>query len=482
DEEILNSTEELSALIPLLLKEGTTDQRYTIDEYKKIAAARRSDINKRLESIPARIDEAQKAIPDLEGIVEENVDKEIARLDGEIRAAEFERSTSAPADHTAAIRQEISRLEVLFSEKKADYQKDINLKNEKISTELNLARSEARTALQEVSKIKNELWEANRAHDKLVDLRAQLIQEFQEAQRLTFPESSTICPTCAQPLPAEKVAQMRSEFNLRKSKRLEEINRRGKTEANKETIAAMVEKRDQLASQVPILEDEYQRLTQRADDLSKQIYSPPPYDMTDEGRKIRADINELEKALSNPSVSPEMQAADEKINALRAEMRVAQEQKMKLALAKTQLARIAELEEEEKRLGTEFEGIEYGIYLCSLFTRAKVARLTERINSKFTTVRFRLFEEQINGGLKEGCEVMIPGADGRMVPYSYANNAARINAGLEIIGILSAHTGVKMPVVVDNAESVTRMISTDSQLIRLVVSAEDQKLRVEYGC
>ena len=61
----------------------------------------------------------------------------------------------------------------------------------------------------------------------------------------------------------------------------------------------------------------------------------------------------------------------------------------------------------------------------------------------------------------------------------HANKAAVVNAGLEIIATLSHHYGVRLPIVVDNAESVTELLPVDSQVIRLVVSAEDESLRVE---
>ena len=38
-----------------------------------------------------------------------------------------------------------------------------------------------------------------------------------------------------------------------------------------------------------------------------------------------------------------------------------------------------------------------------------------------------------------------------------------------------------MPVIVDNAESVTRLIDTEGQIIRLVVSEADKTLRVEVA-
>ena len=68
-----------------------------------------------------------------------------------------------------------------------------------------------------------------------------------------------------------------------------------------------------------------------------------------------------------------------------------------------------------------------------------------------------------------------------MVPYAFANNAARINAGLEIISVLSEHWNMDMPVFIDNAESVTHLSSTWMQTIRLVVSEQDKKLRLELA-
>jgi hypothetical protein len=103
--------------------------------------------------------------------------------------------------------------------------------------------------------------------------------------------------------------------------------------------------------------------------------------------------------------------------------------------------------------------------------------LTESINSKFKNVRFSLFEEQINGGLKEVCDVMVPCAEG-LVDYARANNAARINAGLEIIDTLGEHWGITMPVFIDNAESVVELIPINAQVIRLAVSAEFNKLTI----
>ena len=51
----------------------------------------------------------------------------------------------------------------------------------------------------------------------------------------------------------------------------------------------------------------------------------------------------------------------------------------------------------------------------------------------------------------------------------------------DIINTLSMAYGVSVPLFIDNAESVTRLETSASQVIRLVVSENDKELRVNYG-
>lgn len=95
------------------------------------------------------------------------------------------------------------------------------------------------------------------------------------------------------------------------------------------------------------------------------------------------------------------------------------------------------------------------------------------INNKFKYVSFKLFDTQVNGGLNETCEALING-----VPFSNANTASQINAGLDIINALSSHYSVQAPIFIDNRESVNKLIDTDSQIINLIVS-NDKNLKVE---
>jgi hypothetical protein len=137
-------------------------------------------------------------------------------------------------------------------------------------------------------------------------------------------------------------------------------------------------------------------------------------------------------------------------------------------------ARITELLKQEAQMAQELaslEGVEYSI---EQFTKAKMDMLEQRVNGLFKSVRFKMFEEQINGGQAETCVALING-----VPFSDANTASKINAGIDIINVLAGHFDVYAPIFIDNRESVVNVIDSPCQIINLIVSPNDKKLRVE---
>lgn len=138
-------------------------------------------------------------------------------------------------------------------------------------------------------------------------------------------------------------------------------------------------------------------------------------------------------------------------------------------------ARIAELEAEQKAIGQKIADQEQMIDLVEDFIRAKMNMISDKINGMFKIVSFKLFAEQINGGIKETCECTVNG-----VPLSSLNNGHRIVAGLDIIHSLSNLYGVSCPIFVDNAESINdfNVPEMDAQMIYLTVT-DDKELKVE---
>ena len=88
----------------------------------------------------------------------------------------------------------------------------------------------------------------------------------------------------------------------------------------------------------------------------------------------------------------------------------------------------------------------------------------EAVNKKFNShnLRFRLFKSQINGGLEECCDVLING-----VPFLGANTAAQVLIGVDIINTLTNIYDIQAPIWIDNKESITEEIQSNSQVITL---------------
>src|SRR3990167_7116072 len=129
--------------------------------------------------------------------------------------------------------------------------------------------------------------------------------------------------------------------------------------------------------------------------------------------------------------------------------------------------RIAGLESQEKSMNSEIAQLERREFVAAEFQKKKITEIERRINDKFSLVKWKMFEQQINGGESEVCECLVNG-----VPFSDLNTASKINAGLDIINAMSNHFNINAPVFVDNCESINELLQTKSQMIKLVVSKE----------
>ncbi|HEY5576240.1 MAG TPA: AAA family ATPase [Clostridiaceae bacterium] len=484
DEDVMRSTDDLKGLRDYLLMPGTSNQFYTVDEYKKIAGAKKTEINKQLQGIPGRIDEAQRAMPNIMGLNATAIDNAIKSLANQKSDLEIERAQAMNGDLAfASLRNSIAEANAELSEARTAHVTQGAAANESIFAVISQAKqlqSKAKSSLQDA---KTDFENVTRRINNLNQRRADLVNEYMAIQQETWDEGKETCPTCHQELPEESIQKLREDFNLSKGKRLENINARGQKEASKEIIeqlqATSKELEDQIAEYTNAVQDQEEHLAI----LQSQIKQPVSFESTEQYSLIMAKISSLRKSEEDKGATIRQLSSgqDDKIRFIQTKISEQEESKSKISIVNIQKERIKELEAQEKKLAAEYEQLEQGIYLCEVFIKTKVNMLTEKINDKFQNVRFRLFVEQQNGGVKEDCEVMIPAEGGRMVPFVFSNNAARINAGLEIIEALSLHWGITMPVFVDNAESVTKLLKMNTQVIRLVVSEADSKLRLEIN-
>jgi hypothetical protein len=123
------------------------------------------------------------------------------------------------------------------------------------------------------------------------------------------------------------------------------------------------------------------------------------------------------------------------------------------------------LESTARYLAQQIATIERDEDTLKAFTKAKIAEAEARINRLFSKVKFQLFDYTIEGNESDTC---IPFVDG--VNFQSANTASQINAGLEIINVISKFYNVTAPIFIDRRESVNEIIKTDAQIINLTVT------------
>lgn len=480
DERVIESNIDLIDLPEYLLKPGTLGQYYTVEEYGKIARARKADINRQLDTLPDRIDEAQRAIP---ANIPEKVVLE-ARLHAAMKETEECRQQIAAikAGDGDAARAAHAAARADLAEAKANYIKRNTEAMAGVQEAIAAIDREIRETERRAEDLRADAEVTRRRIERTTALRESILAEYREAAAIKFDADRETCPTCGRRLPDDQIETMRADFNQQRAERLAAINERGKKEASKDMIAAMEEQARTYEEKAAEAEKEATAAKEKRAEIAQRLIDFPPFETTEEYKTIVARIDQLQIAAeaADHGKAAEIAAADAKLQECLAKEHEIRGQIVQVENAVKQRDRVLELEAQEKKLAAEYENVERGVYLCELFTKTKVGLLTERINSKFRSVSFQLFTEQVNGGLAECCEVLVP-CDGAMVPYATANHAARVNAGLEIVETIAEHFNQEMPVIVDNAESVTRLINTDGQVIRLVVSEADKTLRVEVA-
>ena len=478
DAEVIESSEELADLWDYLRKPGSTDQYYTVAEFQRIAASRKAELNRELTIIPARIDETLKSIPDLSGQAdEESITKKITDLERKKMDLMSQAAAITEDEQTAQMRSQLYDIKDRITASRTAYRQAMDLKHQAENQAIrDLGMMMAATDA-DIATAENKIYLLTEQIQTMKRDREALLHQHAEVKARVW-TGDTVCSACGQPLPEDKIREARERFNLQRSRELAEINTQGQL-CSKDIIA---EKEAQLQAAQATLEAAKERRAADAEKLEqakKQATADPPFEETEEYAALAAEKADVEARMAavGKDTDRNREAARAAVEKITEEINAAQDIRMQYVTARKRRERLEELEKQEKDIAAEYERFDRGTFLCEEFTRQKVSMLDDRINRRFKAVRFRLFKQQINGGIQDCCDVLCPTSSG-LTPYDSANNAAQINAGIEIAAALGRHWGQTMPILIDNAESVVELIETEAQTIRLVVSEQDKRLRV----
>jgi chromosome segregation ATPase len=484
-ENVINYNSKLKALLPLL-----TDG---VDNFSKRVKASIAKLKEEVKSIPARIDECNNNIKVIDAAVLEARKKvvlaSISSLDEQIA------DSSKVSCEKLKLQEELFKLTDELSEKRNkaysesvkplnDAQNKINETRNKLQdAEFSIRNFESKRerSCNYIETIKEEL-------KKLKSEKQTLLNEYHFEYDKIFEFDTTLvsCPHCGREYDKDKIQEIKADallkFNKSKENALEKIVVKGKKAA--EDIIEFMEKiknseTDAEALRLKVIELETQKSNLYAElkelEKEKELLTHGGTIKFEGEEELQTQINQIQAEMDKFKFNDNTE--------LKAKKKTLQDEleEINITLGKKDVnealkKRMEALNEEEKKLQIKIANLEDKLYLSEEFIRTKVELLEDSINKKFKgTVTFKLFENQINGGLSETCEALING-----VPFSDANTASKINAGLSILNTLCEHYNVYAPVFIDNAESINQIIHTDSQLIRLVVSL-NKELKVEVS-
>lgn len=467
DQEVITNHEELAPLNEYI------GAMTTVSELAEQLKAQRKKINDRLNEIPGRIDENEKSRPE---ISDPEPAENIAAL-AKLRQEQQNKLLSLQSGLEAStLKRSISEIEANRAKAEQQYIRDNFSGNEKLEQRIKTLRNQLQQADSDVFRLERDLSTRSTLVSGLSDEINALRAQYNKAFGSSFDISLTVCPECGQALPPERVREIQEQFNLKKSENLERIQIQGKEK--KGLLEKYTAQKEELTLQLNARKAEAEDIERLINELSQTAISPPDFSTTDEAKVFNMQVDKLKKQLSDTESQ-----LHEKISSARAELeqtdRKLQAFKDRDSLAKRNEeidARIKELASEEKKLGRDLAQKENLLRLTDSFVKLQAGDITDKVNSAFQYVEWKLFDMQINGGTKPCCEAVVKG-----IPYtSNLNTAAKINAGLDVINTLTAANSMdSLPVFIDNAESVTGFIPVNAQVIRLYVSEFDSDLRME---
>lgn len=461
DDEVINSRSELTRLAELL-------NGRTVDEQRKIVAAKKTAINKELDMIPVRIDEALRNKADI-AASESKLKTDIETLNKSIDELESQKATIINGFSSTEKR---SKIDEIGRQLKARQSEVLSIYN----SEKQRKRDEYEALLTQLKIIESE---HDRYTDRAYDLAKDIERESKRIETLqaefdTFNAqefNKETCPTCGQPLPEDKQAELEVAFNSEKAAKLEEwqslIESAKKLKANyEEQREVLLVKADGLTKEIEDKNKVYEtKFKEYESYLEPNIEDDPDY------KELKAELFLLELDEGEEADDKEVARLDSEISSVKEKRAALETELNKYTLNADIQKRVIELENQQQKLATEKNLLDETSFLIDEFVKAKVDMLEESINSHFESARFKMFNILVNGNVEECCETTYKG-----VPYRSMNNAARMNVGLDIINALTKFYNVTAPVFIDNAEAVTDFIKCNSQTIKLVVDADFEEL------
>ncbi|KKW88330.1 AAA family ATPase [Lacticaseibacillus rhamnosus] len=288
DDEVIAGDKKLADLTSIL-------DNQSVDDRKKAIKYQRSEIKKKIDGIPARIDEAERAKPELSSSSLDDLHEMQATYKTTIADLQAKIQTVKTENTDLEKETKIQEIQLQIAKKRSAYQTAVNMQLEGLRTDIDNQQASVR-------KLQNQSEEAGYQYSQLMfklenqeNTKSDLLKQYHIQKALTFDEGTTVCPTCHQTLPAEQIEDLRKGFNQRKSEKLTKLIAEGKAAASKiEELKAQVKTAnaaDTLAANKT--KEAAKRLEELQNEFKRQKEDVVPFEQTEEYSDLAAKIAKL---------------------------------------------------------------------------------------------------------------------------------------------------------------------------------------------
>lgn len=471
DFDVLEKNKELASIKDMLTE-------FTVEELISRNAKALKEYNKKLVEIPARIDEVAKSIVAID-ISSLELHKN-ALLEKIAKTEEMELDASKASEEIEKISKEFMDAKFRLGEIERNENEVLIAKRKELQEKKDNADMEFSQVTREYSNLEKNIQILREERKKKEKQRNQICEAYMEVSKRRFESASLFCPTCGQEYKEEKKQELMEHFEKNKNKKLEELNQQGfSLKKDLEVCNASIKEYESQVERIKQGKIECMKVT---NDTMKQLENlPKEVDCSEieEYKALKEKIKGLESSLSSMDADAGYKSQLKiKKAGLKEELEKVQENLNQAASNIKAEERITELQLQQQEIAQKIACVEKEQYLLEKFNKAKVEMLTDKINEHFSIVKWKLFEQQINGGYKEICE---PTIDGTL--YSNGlNKGHRVAAELDIIATLQRINGVSVPVFLDDCERINtwNIPKMECQLITLT-RTDDLEMKVEVA-
>lgn len=469
-----------------------------LESYLKHLSYQIKEIKKKLEKIPVRLEEQHKALP--ERLDWDNIQTSLNNKQALLKGVESDILSIKQGNGSDLKREEIRK-------QISEVESQINKIRYQAQSEYEKEQSQLRNFISDASirfnqelnnqKLMQQTIEADkrmieRCKETLEDCDKQLqkLREEWPTQKFEVDPNAGFCPTCGQSLPADvvegKIETMRQEFNQRKEAKKKELNERAatikKNKADSEEELKRLE--DKVVSYEKALEEIKENINtifaEKAKLEKSHVKTVDEILAEDEKyNELLSNLEQLKASLESVTDSEDNRDKLTELEATKAQYEAEVSSLTQQLASRIQydkiLALIDGINEEQKDLVKQLSELEKKEDIGRQYQFRQNQLLEERINQHFKLVQWKLFKTVNNGGepVEEPfCECYVDG----IAYHSGLNQAARLNAGLDVINALCSFYNVSAPIVLDNAESTINIIETAGQQLRLEVNNCDLTL------